>query len=163
MPVVPSFPKLCNEDKGEEDEERTQCSSKPADATTGPEADATTGLDCSEYAEAQKALEDHCQARSKGKLKAVPLAVDEVVAMPMIPEDEFDRELEDEARLLEVALDQMYNCTQTCHDKNVQTGKKNPSTNPKGGSLTKKQKGKADPRFCPPGWTFPTSRIYLLW
>ena len=48
--------------------------------------------------------------KSKDTVKAVPASIDEIAAMPLMPENGFDKELEDEARLLDVTLQQMYQC-----------------------------------------------------
>ena len=121
-PKFPNSPKLASDNTPQlptfeqNTSDGTQCPS----SMVSPEQEG----EVSEYAIAQEALEEHCNLRG-GKeeaIKAAPSPVDEVVAMPTMPVDEFDRELEDEARLLEVALEQLYNCTQHL----VEGGKKNP-------------------------------------
>ena len=78
---------------------------------------------------------------SKERMKAVPSPVDEVIAMPTIPIDEFDREIEDEARLMEVALEQLYNCKQDQGEPANTTNAKS-KTYPRKGNLSRKQANK---------------------
>ena len=72
-------------------------------------------------------------------LKAVPAPVDEVIAMPTMQIDEFDKEMEDEARLIEVSLEQLYNCSQDYRDNTPNT---RAGTYPKKGKLSRKQRNK---------------------
>ena len=45
-------------------------------------------------------------------LKTVPVVIEEVIAMPLIDGTKLDRQIEDESRLLEVALENLYDCAQ---------------------------------------------------